>query len=46
MRDVAIGYVFISTVVFFLWISIVARKRKLRRKLADLREELREPSER
>ena len=42
MRDVAIGYIFISTVVLILWISIVVRKGKLKRRLSDLKEELRE----
>jgi hypothetical protein len=40
MRDVAIGYIFISTVTLFLWISIFVRKRKLQRRLTDLKEEL------
>jgi hypothetical protein len=40
MRDVAIGYVFISTVVLILWISIFVRKRRLQRRLTDLKEEL------
>lgn len=40
MRDVAIGYVFISVVVLILWISISVRKRNLRRRLTDLKEEL------
>jgi hypothetical protein len=42
MRDVAIGYIFISTAVLILWISIVVRKGKLKRRLTDLKEELRE----
>jgi hypothetical protein len=42
MRDVAIGYVFISTAMLILWISIVVRKGKLKRRLSDLKEELRE----
>ena len=42
MRDVAIGYIFISTVVLILWISIVVRKGKLQRRLSDLKEEIRE----
>ena len=40
MRDVALGYIFISVVVFVLWISIVVRKKQLQKKAADLKEEL------
>ena len=43
MRDVAIGYIFISTVTLILWISILVRKSKLKRRLSDLKEELGEP---
>ena len=40
MRDVAIGYIFISAVMLILWISIFVRKKQLERKLTDLKEEL------
>jgi hypothetical protein len=40
MRDVAIGYIFISSATLILWISIFVRKRKLQRRLTDLKEEL------
>ena len=40
MRDVAIGYIFISSVTLLLWISIFLRKKRLQRRLTDLKEEL------
>jgi hypothetical protein len=40
MRDVAIGYIFISIAMLILWISISVRKRNLERKLTNLKEEL------
>ena len=46
MRDVTLGYAFIFAAVFLLWLSIFVRKRKLEKKLADLREELESANER
>ena len=40
MRDVWIGYIFISVTVLILWVSILIRKKHLQHKLTELKAEL------
>jgi CcmD family protein len=44
MRDLIIGYAFIFIALFGFLASLFSRKRKLRRRITDLKEELRDSS--